>query len=131
VNVVPKDPAPTASIRANGPFPQQGGAYRVTLTTSSPVVKMPMVLLFIDSGGSTSTIQLTGEIPGSSFRGQLLKNSDLKEGNGCFALTPGALVDQAGNEGNNIVKGKILKIDWPPSMPLNVNIQPPPGSLAN
>jgi PKD repeat protein len=124
VSVIPKDPAPTASIRANGPFPQQDGTYRVTLTTSSPVVKIPTVLLFIDSGGTTSTIPLTGEVPGSSFRGQLVKGPDLKEGNGCFALTPGALVDQAGHEGNNIVKGKIIKIDWPPSVPQNITVKP-------
>ncbi|MDZ7292062.1 MAG: right-handed parallel beta-helix repeat-containing protein [candidate division KSB1 bacterium] len=113
-----------ALLEATAPFPENDGKYHITLTTSKPVAKVPAPLSFIASDGTITTIKLTGTVPGNTFTGELLKSSNVAEGNGYFILGASALVDQAGNTSNEIVQGKNLKIDWPPSRPQNVIIKP-------
>lgn len=115
--------AVTASLTLSDPSPTAAGTVTVTLTTSAPVVQLPGVLTFTESDGSTTTIPLSGTVPGSTFTGTLVVNSSIAEGLGTFSLPVGSLVDGSGNLGNTIVSGAQTIIDMtPPSAPANLRL---------
>lgn len=115
--------AVTASLTLSDPSPTAAGTVTVTLTTSTAVVQLPGVLTFTGSNGSTTTIPLSGAVPGSTFTGAFVVNSSVAEGVGTFSLPVGSLVDGSGNQGNAIVSGAQTTIDMtPPSAPANLRL---------
>jgi hypothetical protein len=114
----------TASIALSDPSPTAGGNVGVTLTTSVPVVSLPGPLTFRDSAGSSTSIQLTGTVPGSVFSGLFVVDSGVADGLGTFSLPTGSLVDGSGNTGNTITSGGQTITDrTPPVRPVGVVIQ--------
>jgi hypothetical protein len=114
----------SAAIVLSDPAPTAAGNVNVTLTTSVPVVSLPLPLSFTESDGSTTTITLSGTLPGSTFSGVFVVGITVADGPGTFSLPAGSLVDGSGNTGNVISSGAQTIIDkTPPAAPSNVTIQ--------
>jgi hypothetical protein len=117
--------APTATLTLSDPSPTAAGTVTVTLVTSVPIVDVPGLLSFLESDGTSTTISLSGGIPGSLFTGFLVVNTSVADGVGSFSLPINALVDSSGNRGNSIVIGRETTIDkTAPSSPQNLRLGP-------
>lgn len=82
---------------------QSFGAATVTLTMTEPLVSLPGPLIYELDSGATMEIELSGEVPGIIFTGNL---PELPTGTcGAFSLPPNNLCDAAGNCGNEIISG--------------------------
>ncbi|RLE06616.1 hypothetical protein DRJ00_09465, partial [Candidatus Aerophobetes bacterium] len=69
----------------------------------------------------TTSIILNGKVPGDTFTGTFKVDSSVADGQGSFSFASGALVDQAGNSGNEITSGSTVVIDkTPPPPPTNL-----------
>lgn len=114
---------PTAAITLTDPSPTAAGSVGLTLTTSVSVVSIPAALSFLDSGGGSKVVLLSGTVPGNVFTGSLVVDSTVADGLGTFQLAPGSLVDAQGNSGNQITAGGQTLIDkTPPAAPSNVTV---------
>ncbi|MBN1351288.1 right-handed parallel beta-helix repeat-containing protein [candidate division KSB1 bacterium] len=113
----------TAIVSTSKPSPAPDGSIQVSIMTSIAVTRIPSPLLFIESDATITSISLVGAVPGSSFSGEFLINEQVAEGIGHFALQEDALVDDAGNTGNQIIAGNTLRIDrTPPDIPMNLRL---------
>jgi len=123
--------APTASLTLTPIPPQSGGTpllrpgtWSVSLSTSVPVVSVPALLSFTDSGGRILNVPLSGGTPGALFTGSLTVDTSVADGSGILTLGNGALVDAQGNSGNTITSGSQVNIDTtPPMAPTSVQVQ--------
>lgn len=99
-------------------------SYKILLTTSRPVVRVPSPLIFIEADQTQTEIRLEGNAPGQTFRGELVIDASIADGQGVFYLSNEALIDADGKIGSGI-KGKItLVIDkTPPRPPLTLRIR--------
>ena len=114
---------PEAFITLSDPSPTKAGTVQVSLTTSKIVTKIPTPLIFNESDKSTTTINLSGPIPGNIFTGVFVVDDKVADGVGHFTLPVGALVDENGIKGNAIKSGAYVKIDQtPPAIPQNVKV---------
>jgi len=114
---------PTATIALSDPSPTKAGTVQVILTTSKIVTKIPTPLSFIESDKSTTTINLSGPLPGNIFTGVFLVDDKVADGVGYFTLPGEALVDENGSKGNAINSGAYLRIDkTPPAPPQTVKV---------
>ena len=112
----------TASLSLSDPSPTAAGTVTVTLVTSVPVVSLPGPLTFHESDNTTTLVNLSGSVPGTTFSGVFLVNSTVADGLGTFSLPINNLVDGLGNAGNAIVTGAQTLIDKvPPSTPQNLH----------
>lgn len=101
----------TAAINLSDPSPTKAGSHTVTLITTRNVVNIPTPLIFEESDGTTTTINLTGLVPGIIFAGTFVIDKNVADGIGNFSLLPGSLEDEQGNFGNMIISGASVKID--------------------
>jgi hypothetical protein len=112
---------PTASLALSDPSPTGAGTVTVTLTTSVPVVQLPGPLSFRESDNTTTTIGLSGTVPGSVFTGLFVVDASVADGPGTFSLPADNLVTSTGLTGNSIVSGAQTVIDRTlPSTPTNL-----------
>lgn len=116
---------PTANLVLSDLTPTAAGSVTVTLTTSVPVVLLPGPLTFLESDGSSTSVSLTGAVPGSVFVGTFLVNSTVADGLGTFSLPVDNLVNATGGKGNAIITGRQTVIDQTaPAAPTSVRIGP-------
>ena len=102
----------------------KAGIVDVTVTTSKNVTNVPTPLIFNESDGSTTTIEIQGSVPGTIFTGIFNVDDTVAEGVGFFSLKQDALVDEQGNTGNEIILGAYIKIDrTSPAPPENITAQ--------
>ncbi|UCE06027.1 MAG: hypothetical protein JSW07_20965, partial [bacterium] len=114
----------TAAITLSDPTPTKAGSHTVTLVTSTNVVKIPTPLIFEESDGTTTTINLTGSVPGTVFTGTFVVDNSVADGIGSFSLLPGALEAELGNISNTIISGASVKIDkTAPVKPIGLTIK--------
>ncbi len=114
---------PTASISLSDPSPTKAGTVEVTLATSKNVIKIPSPLIFNERDNSTTTIDLKGSVPGTTFTGTFNVDDTVAEGVGYFSLPTDALLDEEGNTGNKIISGAYVRIDrTSPSNPQNLTV---------
>ncbi|NIR49310.1 PKD domain-containing protein, partial [candidate division KSB1 bacterium] len=110
--------APLADIALNAASPLGPGTVTLSLTTSKAVTSVPTQLTLHESDGSETVIPLDGPVPGNNFSGSFDIDNTIADGSAHLSLAEGALVDEYGNLGNEIISGKYLKIDkTPPSQP--------------
>src|SRR6266581_1731680 len=115
--------APTATLSLSDPSPTAAGNVTVTLSTSVAVISVPGPLSFLESDGTSTAINLSGSVPGSTFTGIFVVDSSVADGQGTFSLPAGSLVDSSNNKGNTIVSGGLTTIDkTPPSAPQNLRL---------
>lgn len=98
--------------------------YKIQLTTSRTVVKIPSPLIFKEADQTQTEIILEGTIPGQIFRGELVIDAMIADGEGIFYLPNDALVDAEGKIGCGIKGKNTLVIDkTPPRPPLTLRIR--------
>ncbi len=116
--------APVPPIDAGNISLLKGRSWTITLQANRDLVNIPAPLTFKDSGGIDHPIALAGNLPGRVFTGAFLVDASITEGAGTFSLAPDALVDAAGNSGNEITAGKSVIIDLTaPAAPAGVTAE--------
>lgn len=91
-------------------------AIPVTLVCSEVVNQVPS-LYFSDAAYQSFAVELSGEVPGEVFTGELVVTSIMAEGYGTFMLEADTLVDLAGNTGSVITSGGTLYVERPQEFP--------------
>ena len=125
ITVLSPGNAPTAMISLRDSLPVSSGIVNVTLTTSTAVVKSPGPLYFTDAQNNIHSIALEEKEYRRVFTGAFVIDKSVAEGIGSFSLAVGALIDEAGRQGNLLTQGTILEIDrTPPARPKNIKAKP-------
>jgi hypothetical protein len=96
----------------------------ILITTSENVSKLPTPLILVENDLTKTCIELSGEIPGNTFIGDLIINKSTADGKGYFQYDERTLIDLNGRVGLNTLEGdSIIYIDkTPPITPSDIHV---------
>jgi len=113
----------SASLQLSEASPIKAGDLAIILQTNQNVVKVPTPLYFMESDGTQSTIELSGNTPGNIFNGIFKIDNNVASGQGYFFLAEETLESETGKKGNTINPGVEIVIDQiAPKRPQNVSL---------